>query len=286
VSNIISKEIFLSNDSKIIGFNFTSNNYTIEKFNLIGTTDNTFGTNGIMTINLPYTDFESKYIEQDNLGRFLVEKLNFNTIPAFLFDAFRLNGNGLLDTSFGTNGYVSFNNFQTLVVPTIFVNNKYYFGGATIVSNALDNLIMLKYNENGTLDTNFNSNGYKIENTNSIQEFCESINIQTDGKILVSGEYKNGSTKKLYLMRYVDQNLSTTDFENNSLKIVNPINETLDIITENEINSVSIIGVDGKLVIKTNQNNINTSTLSKGMYIVVVEFRNDTKKYVAKVIKQ
>lgn len=286
VSNIISKEIFLSNDNKIIGFNFTSNNYTIEKFNLTGTTDNTFGTNGIMTINLPYTDFESKYIEQDYLGRFLVEKLNFNTIPAFLFDAFRLNGNGLLDTSFGTNGYVNFNNFQTLIVPTVLVNNKYYFGGATVISNALDNLIMLKYNENGTLDTNFNSNGYKIENTNSIQEFCESINIQTDGKILVSGEYKNGSTKKLYLMRYVDQNLSTTDFENNSLKIVNPINETLDIITENEINSVSIIGVDGKLVIKTNQNNINTSTLSKGMYIVVVEFRNDTKKYVAKLIKQ
>ncbi len=286
VQNIISKEIFISSDNKIIGFNFTSNNYTIEKFNLNGTNDTTFGTNGNMVVSLPYTNFENKYIEQDNLGRFLVEKLNFNTIPAFLFDTFRLDGNGLLDTSFGTNGYVSFNNFQTLIVPTIFVNTKYYFGGSTILSNALDNLIMLKYNENGTLDTNFNSNGYKIENTNSIQEFCESINVQTDGKILVSGEYKNGSTKKLYLMRYVDQNLSTTDFENTSLKITNPINETLNIITENEVNNVLIFGTDGKIIIKTNEKNINTSKLSKGIYIVIVEFKNEEKKHIAKIIKQ
>jgi uncharacterized delta-60 repeat protein len=286
VSNLISREIFIGSDSKIIGFSFTSNNYTVEKFNLNGTNDNTFGTNGIMTINLPYTDFESKYIEQDNLGRFLVEKLNFNTTPAFQFDAFRLNNNGLLDTSFGTNGYVNFNNFQTLIVPTILVNNKYYFGGTTIVSNALGNLIMLKYNEDGTLNTNFNGNGYKIENTNSIQEVCESINIQTDGKILVSGEYKNGSTKKLYLMRYVDQNLSTTDFENTSLKIANPINETLNIITENEVDNVSIFGTDGKIIIKTNEKKINTSKLSKGIYIVVVEFKNEEKKHIAKIIKQ
>ncbi len=286
VSSLISKEIFISNDNKIIGFSFTSNNYTIEKFNLNGTNDNTFGSNGNMVVSLPFTNFESKYIEQDNLGRFLVEKLTFNTTPAFQFDAFRLSNNGLLDTSFGTNGYVNFNNFQTLIVPTILVNNKYYFGGTTIVSNALDNLIMLKYNENGTLDTNFNGNGYKIENTNVIQEVCESINVQTDGKILVSGEYKNGSTKKLYLMRYVDQNLSTTKFLNTSLKIVNPINETLNIITDNEVNNVSIFGTDGKLIIKTNEKNINTSKLSKGIYIVVIEFKNEEQKHIAKIIKQ
>jgi len=286
VSNLISKEIFISSDTKIIGFNFTSNNYTIEKFNLNGTNDNTFGTNGTMVVSLPYTDFESKYIEQDNLGRFLVERPNFNTTPAFQFDAFRLNNNGLLDTGFGTNGYVNFNNFQTLIVPTILVNNKYYFGGTTVVSNALDNLIMLKYNENGTLDTNFNGNGYKIENTNAVQEVCESIHVQTDGKILVSGEYKNGATKKLYLMRYVDQNLSISDFENTSLKIANPINETLNIITENEVNTVSIFGTDGKIIIKANEKNINTSKLSKGICIVVVEFKNEEKKHIAKIIKQ
>lgn len=286
ISNLNSKEIFISSDNKIIGFSFAPNNYTIEKFNLNGTNDNTFGSNGSMVVSLPYTDFESKYIEQDNLGRFLVEKLNFNTTPAFQFDAFRLNNNGLLDTSFGTNGYINFNNFQTLIVPTILVNNKYYLGGTTIVSNALDNLIMLKYNENGTLDTNFNGNGYKIENTNAIQEVCESINIQPDGKILVSGEYKNGATKKLYLMRYADQNLSTTDFENTSLKIANPINETLSIITGNEVKNVSIFGTDGKIIIKTNEKNINTSKLSKGIYIVVVEFKNEEKKHIAKIIKQ
>jgi uncharacterized delta-60 repeat protein len=286
IQNIISKEIFISSDNKIIGFNFASNNYTIEKFNLNGTNDTTFGTNGNMVVSLPYTNFENKYIEQDNLGRFLVEKLNFNTTPAFQFDAFRLNNNGLLDTSFGVNGYVNFNNFQTLIIPTILVNNKYYLGGTTIVSNALDNLIMLKYNEDGTLDTSFNGNGYKIENINTIQEACESINVQTDGKILVSGEYKNGSTKKLYLMRYVDQNLSTNNFENTSLKIVNPIKETLNLITENEINNVTIIGIDGKVILKTNEKIINTSKLSKGVYVVVVEFKNENKKHIAKIIKE
>lgn len=286
VSNIISKYIFISNDNKIIGFKFSSNSYTIEKFNLNGTLDNTFGTNGNMVINLPYSNFESKYIEQDNLGRFLIEKLNFNSNPAFLFDAFRLDTNGQIDTSFGSNGFISFNNFQTLIVPTTYNNNKYYFGGTTIVSNALDNLIMLKHNENGTLDTNFNGNGYKIENTNSIQEVCESINIQSDGKILVSGEYLNGTTKKLYLMRYVDQNLSTVDFENTKLKINNPINEILNITTDKEIKNVLIIGTDGKIIIETKEKNINTSKISKGIYILIVEFKNEIKKFTTKIIKQ
>lgn len=286
VSNIISREIFISSDNKIMGFKFTSNNYNIEKFNLDGTIDNSFGNNGNMVVNLPYSNFESKYIEQDHLGRFLVEKLNFNSTPAFQFDAFRLNSSGFLDTSFGTNGYINFNSFQTLIVPTTLVNNKYYFGGSTIVSNAFDNLILLKYNENGTLDTNFNTNGYKVENTNSIKEFCESINIQTDGKILVSGEYQNGSTKKLFLMRYLDQNLSTTSFRDTSLKIVNPINEVLNIITDHEIDNISIIGNDGKILIKSNETNIDSSELSKGIYIVVIEYKNESKKQFAKIIKQ
>ncbi|MEZ4837905.1 T9SS type A sorting domain-containing protein [Flavobacterium sp.] len=281
-----SKAIFLGNDNKIIGFNFTSNDYTIEKFNLDGSNDTTFGTNGSMLVNLPYTDFETKYIEQDNFGRFLVERLTFNTTPAFEFEIFRLNNNGLIDTSFGNNGFVNFNNFQTLILPTVLVNNKYYFGGTTIVSNTFDNLIILKYDENGTLDTGFNGIGYLIENTNSLQEGCESINIQTDGKILVSGKYKNGDTYKLFIMRYIDQNLSTNYFEKSSLKIINPVRDTLNINTEDEINNISIIGTDGKLIMKTSEKNIDTSKLSKGMYIIVVEFKSDEKKHISKIVKQ
>jgi uncharacterized delta-60 repeat protein len=281
----LSKEIFLSNDNKIIGFNFTSNNYTIEKFNLDGSSDMFFGINGIMTMNLPYTDFETKYIEQDNLGRFLVERLTFNTTPAFEFEAFRLDSNGLIDTSFGTNGYINFNTFQTLIVPSILNNGNYYFGGATISSNSLDNLVLLKYNDSGSLETNFNNTGYKVENTNSIQEFCESINIQTDGKILVSGEYKNGGTKKLFLMRYIDQDLSTTNFEENNVKILNPINEKLEIITNKEVEKISVYDTSGKLIFEANHNSITTSKLSKGLYIVVTEFKNEELKYINKVIK-
>ena len=144
---------------------------------------------------------------------------------------------------------------------------------------------MLKYNENGTLDTNFNNSGFKIENTNSIQEFCESINIQSDGKILVSGEYKNGSTKKLFLMRYIDQNLSVNNFNQSTIKIINPVKENLEFITEKEINKISIFNTLGKLILETNQNNINTSNLSKGIYISVIEFKNDENKYSYKLIK-
>lgn len=286
VSNSISKEIFISIDSKIIGFSFTPTNYTIEKLNLNGTFDNTFGTNGIMTVNLPFTDFETKYIEQDNSGRFLVEKLNFNSIPAFFFDAFRLNSNGIVDNSFGANGFINFNNFQTLIVPTVLVGDKYYFGGTTIVSNDADKLIMMKYNENGTLDTNFNNLGYKIEDSNSIREICESINIQTDGKIIVSGQYDNGLVKKLFLKRYTDQTLSNSGFNKKTFKIINPVTENLTIITNEIINKVILFGTDGKVVLENNQKIINTSKLSKGLYIGIIDFQNDENKYSFKIMKE
>tara|TARA_B110000967_G_C18860545_1_gene549700 strand:- start:474 stop:1937 length:1464 start_codon:yes stop_codon:yes gene_type:complete len=286
ITNISSKGIFISNDSKIIGFSSTTTNYTIEKFNLNGTIDSTFGTNGTMTINLPYTDFETKFIKQDDLGRLLVHKFNFNTTPALLFDAFRLNSNGTIDTTFGTNGYISFSDFQIFIVSNVLVDNNYYFGGATIESNDIYNLFIIKYHENGTLNTNFNNLGYKIENTNNTKQACESINIQTDGKILVSGESENGSTKKLFLMRYVDQNLSMNTFNTNSLKIINPINETITIDSEDEIEKISIIGTDGKLIIETKRKLINTSKLSKGIYILNLKFKNENKVYTNKIIKK
>ena len=248
--------------------------------------DTSFGTNGFTSIPLVGEGDDLQIqISQDNkilaTGKDLPISTSINPNKVY-----KLNLDGTLDTSFGNLGTLILPNYSGDFKAVLQGSDKFLIVFQSVSSTAPNFRSILRYNSNGTLDTSFNGNGYKIENTNTIQEVCESINIQTDGKILVSGEYKNGSTKKLYLMRYVDQNLSTTAFENNSLKIANPINETLNIITENEVHNVSIFGTDGKLIIKTNEKNINTSKLSKGIYIVIVEFKNEEKKHSAKIIKQ
>jgi len=268
----VSNAIFLGNDSKILGFSSSSNSYTIEKINIDGTFDNTFGINGVMTYTLPYTDFETKYLFKDNLGRFIIEKLNLNT--TLNFDAFRLNENGELDITFGANGFISFSDFQTLIVPIFNSNSKYYFGGSTIVSNNIDNQILMRFNDNGNIDNSFNSVGYYIESTNSINEFSESINIQSDGKILTSGEYTNGTNKKLYLIRYNSPTLGTEEFNENDIKIVNPIKTKLEITSNNNIKSISLFNIKGQLIFSNLKRGDDLQYLNQGLYVLKIKFDN------------
>lgn len=53
----------------------------------------------------------------------------------------------------------------------------------------------------------------------------------------------------------------------------NPANNEINIQAENFI-SAKIYGMDGKLVLSSNESNINTSLLNNGMYIVLIQTLN------------
>ena len=65
----------------------------------------------------------------------------------------------------------------------------------------------------------------------------------------------------------------------------NPVNDVLNIETVLDLKSVEIFNIQGQKVLETNQNQINVSSLSSGMYMVTiqdVENNTVTKKVIIK----
>lgn len=82
--------------------------------------------------------------------------------------------------------------------------------------------------------------------------------------------------------------LSSSDFSQNNLEVAlypNPAKDMLNIETTLEVQSVEIFNIQGQKVLETNQNQINVSNLSSGMYMVKIQdIENNvaTKKVIIK----
>ncbi|MFN7626851.1 MAG: hypothetical protein ACK5PZ_08470, partial [Pirellula sp.] len=129
------------------------------------------------------------------------------------FALVRYNANGTLDTSFGTGGMVSTaigtSNDQGRSV-TIQPDGKIVVGGyASIGSN--EDFALVRYNANGTLDTSFGTGGMVTTAIGTGSDIGMSVTIQPDGKFVVSGYARIGSTDDFALVRYnPDGSLDTT----------------------------------------------------------------------------
>lgn len=81
------------------------------------------------------------------------------------------------------------------------------------------------------------------------------------------------------------ENLSTDDLNKKEIKIYpNPVQDVLSIQTNDKINSVEIFDLTGKSILKSSDKNINTQSLSKGIYIVKI--KTDNQEISQKIIKK
>jgi hypothetical protein len=87
---------------------------------------------------------------------------------------------------------------------------------------------------------------------------------------------------------YTNNTLSSSDFNQNNLKVAmypNPVNDILNIDIENEIKSVEIYNIQGQKVMQSNAKQIETSSLNSGIYMVRIEDVNGgiaTQKLIKK----
>ncbi len=153
--------------------------------------DPTFGTNGVAT-----TPFEMKVnppsgevaVQPD--GKLVIAGEDPLTGS---WRISRLNADGSLDTSFGTNG-VTTTQFSTSTVyprPRIVVlqpDGKILVGGRISVSNAP---ALARYNADGSIDTTFGTNG--IANFGVTQIGVEDVALNSDGTIMVALTVLNGT---------------------------------------------------------------------------------------------
>jgi uncharacterized delta-60 repeat protein len=191
-SGAIFNAIILQPDGKII-----VGGTGLVRFNSDGTRDVSFGVGGIISSISGIGSLEDIALQAD--GKIVGAGEYYNGSAQADFGLVRYNSDGSLDPSFGTDGYVITSVGLAEDINhalAIQVDGKIITVGRS-ATGSYDNIAVLRYTTEGTLDPSFGSGG--IVTTNAGIGEAYDLAIQTNGKIVVGGydtlvRYKSNGT--------------------------------------------------------------------------------------------
>lgn len=197
-------------DNKLLVAGYTTLNGTdnlLVKYLPNGTLDVSFGTNGISILKFGSNKSQVRKIATQSDGKIIIAGRS-GPSTAYATVA-RVNTDGTLDTTFGTNGITtkisgSESDIQSLhVLP----DNKIIVVGYVLNNNS--DIQVIKLNADGSFDTNFGTNGVAVINFESLPQraFCSVMN---GDKILIGGVVNNPNESSLLLQLNTDGSIDTT----------------------------------------------------------------------------
>ncbi len=288
--------VIQSDDKIIIGGNSVSNsnvNFAITRFNTNGSLDNTFSHDGMDTIFIGGTiDYGTKVALQND-GQIVLAGYSHNGSNTD-FALVRYNIHGIIDSSFGNKGIVTTdisNQNNTLLSLAIQNDNKIIAAGFSYNGHDYD-FTLARYNNNGTLDNSFDSDGILTTDVEGQNDFCSTIALQADGKIVVAGSTKTQTNTDFVLIRYLNTDPSNINEHNDQTLIAeifpNPVNNIITVKLNNQYigYTYSIINILGKLIKRgslSTETIIPVNDLQSGIYFLQVEGqRQQTVKFIKK----
>ncbi len=175
----------------------------IWQYNANGTPDTTFGTDGIVVSNNAAGgngNDDGISITTDSNGKILVTGESYNSSGNYGMVIWRYKADGTPDTTFDGDGIVVNNNAYGWVRGYSITTDS---NGKILVTGFSWNgwygnvdMVIWRYNANGTLDTTFDTDGIVMSNSaagGNGNDSGFSITIDANGKILVSGSSDNSS---------------------------------------------------------------------------------------------
>jgi len=164
---------------------------SLTRLNTDGFPDTSFGTNGKGTVTSPLTSYQSSnsalVLEPD--GKIVVTGSIFPYSGIADEDVViaRFNNNGSLDTTFDGDGIVisDFGNHENGNDIVLQADGK-----IIVTGKSGSDVLLARYNSNGSLDNTFGDNG-KVINDFGGNEDSKAIKLQPDGKIVIAGT-RNG----------------------------------------------------------------------------------------------
>jgi uncharacterized delta-60 repeat protein len=220
---------------------------SVLRLNPDGTNDNTFGVNGFVSIaqNVNFV-YPSTAVALQQDGKIVIVG-TVETGPTYKMEAIRINSNGTIDNSFGTNGLkiIDINISGNAFVVKIQSDNKILVGGWTNeVSNA--NFGLARLLPNGDIDTTFGVNGMteSINGTIGVDSSILAMDVLPNGKIICSGYFYeiNNTFHNFCTVRYNSDGSIDTNFGSNGMVL------TAVDISDDEIHS-QVIQPDGKILV-------------------------------------
>jgi uncharacterized delta-60 repeat protein len=170
----------------------------------------------------------------------------------------RYNTNSSYDATFGSGGIV------TTTVGTNCGGNSVAIqsDGKIVVAGGNGNIVVVRYNGDGSLDNTFGSGGIVTTDFGSSSDDGRSIAVQSDGKIVVAGRSDNGTLGVVALARYNSNGSLDTAFGTGG-KVT-----TFDGSDGMSGNSV-VIQSDGKIVVAGNKGDNSTPGLGQSDFALL-----------------
>jgi uncharacterized delta-60 repeat protein len=266
----------IQQDGKIIAAGTTDNNFAIIRYNINGSLDVSFDSDGIAITDFGSDGYESATdiaIQKD--GKILAAgKTRISNTNNYEFALSRYNIDGSLDITFGSSGKVltgiiSTGGTQSLVIQK---DGKIIVAGVGLaINNSSPDILSIRYNNNGSIDstfgesgvliTDFGGNGYKV-----------SAVIQNESKLVIAGT----SDGYFAIARYIlFNNPDNIDEEGRIIAVYpNPAQENITIEFP-ETGIVDFIDLYGRTIksvkFVNNRSTINISEFIPGIYTVRIK---------------
>jgi len=196
--------IIVAGYSRMTGLNY---GFSLARYKEDGSLDNTFSDDGKVVTTFGPQGSEGWDIAIQTDGKFIVSGYSSNG-NSNDFAVIRYNIDGSLDSNFLNNGIVTtnVNQFADLGYSVVVKPDKKIIVAGYSCNNGCD-FSLVRYTNNGDLDTNFSSDGKVITDFGTSSDYGNAMTMQTDGKIIVAG-FNNGS---FALARYnIDGSLDTS----------------------------------------------------------------------------
>jgi uncharacterized delta-60 repeat protein len=289
------QDVKLQNDGKIIVGGFvdsTAGNFTKRKRKMVfcrfktnGSADSSFGKNGVSIMPVFFNDSSQCWrLKLQSTGKIIAVGYNRNKEFKDVI-VVRLNTNGSLDSTFGSNGiFVADINGNEDEANDLWIlsNDQIVVAGNTKLPFGDVDQFVIKLNANGTTDNNFGINGLFIYSagSNGAENSTKLVVTQNELSAYVGGYYHDKIFDyNIFIAKIIlNYALGTLDFTNKTsnqlLLFPNPVQTktTLeyDLIKE-EIMNIQIIDIQGKMIKSICQNQLQT----KGKHRVDIELNND-----------
>ncbi|HEY0321737.1 MAG TPA: FG-GAP-like repeat-containing protein [Pyrinomonadaceae bacterium] len=207
--------VVIQPDGKIVvagtTLNGSNTDFALARYNPNGSLDITFNSTGKVTTAVGSSDDEARAVALQPDGKIVVAGYSYNGAN-YDFAVARYNSNGILDTSFDTDGKVTTavgSNYDFARAVALQPDGKIVVAGYSLVTNS--DVAVVRYNTDGALDTSFDTDG-KVTTDVSGDDFGNAVALQPDGKIVVAGTGNNSPDSDFALVRYNADGTRDTTF--------------------------------------------------------------------------
>ena len=208
------QSVAIQSDGKIVVAGYSNNgsnlDFALVRYNTNGTLDTSFNSDGKVTTTIGSGNDYAYSVAIQSDGKIVVAGEAYIG-SNFDFALARYNTDGTLDTTFDSDGKVT-----TAIVSgrdaanSVAIQSDGKIVAAGRIMNNKEDFALVRYNADGSLDTNFGTGGKVTTDIGSDDDTANSVAIQADGKIVAAGYSDNGSNLDFALVRYnADGSLDT-----------------------------------------------------------------------------